>query len=998
MDAARTHDVMRVLLALVACVVCMAIQGFAQTHSTTGDLRVLAVDESNLPLPGVRLRLVHVETGLERSAVTGSDGRVTTSALAVGRYTMRAEADAFKPVSLDEVTIALGTTTEMRLTLRLASLADTVDVVAPIPLLDIQRTVVSTVIAEQQIASLPIDRRNHISFAVLAAGVATDRTLNQGPAETSGLAFAGQSARSNNITVDGLDNNDDSTGGVRAVFSQDAVREFQVIVHSYSAEFGKASGGVVNIVTRSGTNRVAANAFGFYRDRSLNSRGYFDDFDPSGAAVQLPKAPFGQRQFGGTLGGPLKKNRTFAFASFEWLSVSDSAAVTIDDRTIVTHPFLGTPLGTAPALLGAAGFPIEIGNVPFAVRTTTGFMKLDHVTTGGTNLALRFNVADGHNGNSQPFGGIVARTRGGALDNRDYAFAGAVSSVGRRFVNELRFQIARRDQIVRSLDSSCEGECDGPDEGGPAVEVVGVARAGRHNFTPQSRDAIRYQVLNTASLERGRHLFKAGIDVNLVDNREVGLPLNFGGQFFFVALPPALAAAFGLPGPVDAIQAFALGLPVAYVKGYGEPSTQNRFFDAAMFAQDEWRVRDALTFRLGLRYQKQWWNENIESGHFDLAPRAAMSWDPAGNGRTSITAAYGLFFDNQFSGPVSAASIVNGESLRVVALQGAQAVQAWRSPGRQLPDSVLASAPSLTLAVSPAFDVPYTHQYSVAVNRQLASDVTLSVAGIGTKGRRYVSSIDYNPLMPSLGPGRRPADTNGVAGTSASILQYTPWGESWYRGLLISATRRLSRGLQATGSYTWSSAEDSLSDFISSPPQDQGRGRDPQNPSGLPLGFVPAAERGASLQDQRHRLALTAVQELPWRFQVSGIFTAGSGRPYNIIAGVDLNGDGDATVSPGPDRARRTLSDPSTSIARDTGRLPVEHRLDMRVTKRLALGKGSTFTLTVDVLNAFNTTNFTDVNRVFGIGSYPSEKLPTFGQYTQAGPPRQIQIGARISY
>ena len=997
MDGAP-RDVRRALSTVIACVVCIATQGFAQSRPTTGDLRVIALDQSDLPLPGVRVTVVHAETGLERAALTGDDGRATASALAIGRYTMRAEADAFKPVAMDDVTIAVGTTTEVRLILRLASLADTVDVVAPVPLLDIQRTVVSTVIAEQQIASLPIDRRNHISFAVLAAGVATDRTMNQGPAETSGLAFAGQSARSNNITVDGLDNNDDAAGGVRAVFSQDAVREFQVIVHSYSAEFGKAAGGVVNIVTRSGTNRVAADAFGFYRDRSMNSRGYFDDFDPSGAAVHLPKAPFGQRQFGGTLGGPLKKNRTFAFASFETLSVSDSAAVTIDDRTIVTHPFLGVPLGTAPALLGAAGFPVETGNVPFEVRTTTGFMKLDHVMTGGANLALRFNIGDGHNGNSQPFGGIVARTRGGALDNRDYAFAGALSSVGGRVVNELRFQIASRDQNVQSLDSSCDGECDGPNEGGPAVEVVGVARVGRHNFTPQSRDGIRYQIVDTASLERGRHLVKAGIDVNLIDNSEVGLPLNFGGQFFFVALGPALAAAFGLPAPVDAVQAFALGLPVAYVKGYGNPSTQNRFYDAAMFVQDEWRVRDTLTLRLGVRYQKQWWGQNIESGNFDLAPRAAMSWDPVGNGRTSITAAYGLFFDNQFSGPVSAASIVNGDSLRVVALQGGPAVQAWRSPGRQLPDSVLASAASLSLAVSPAFDVPYTHQYSVAVNRQLASDVTLSVAGIATRGSHYVSSIDYNPLMPSLGPGRRPADINGVAGTSASVLQYTPWGESWYRGLLISVTRRLARGLQATGSYTLSDAEDSISDFISSPPQDQGKGRDPQNPRGLPLGFDPAAERGASLQDQRHRLALTAMQELPWRFQVSGIYTAGSGRPYNIIAGVDLNGDGDATVSPGPDRARRTLSDPSSSIARNTGRLPGEHRLDMRVTKRIGMGKGSTFTLTFDVLNAFNTTNFTDVNRVFGTGSYPSEKLPTFGQYTQAGPPRQLQIGARISY
>jgi hypothetical protein len=988
----------RVVAALVLCLAWSALDGHAQTHATTGDLRVIVSDDSALPLPGVRIALVHAETGLERTALTGQDGRATASALAVGRYTLRAELDGFRPVMLDDITIELGATIELRMTLQLGSRAETVDVVAPLPLVDVQRTVVSTVISERQIAELPIDRRNHISFAVLAAGVTTDRTLNQGPAETSGLSFAGQSARANNITVDGLDNNDDATGGVRAVFSQDAVREFQVVVHSYSAEFGKAAGGVVNIVTRSGSNRVAADAFGFYRDRGLNSRGYFDNFDPSGAAVRLPKAPFKQQQFGGTLGGPVKRSRTFAFGSFERLSIRDSAAVTIDDRTAVSHPFLAVMLGTAPQILRAAGFPVEIGNVPFDVRTTTGLVKIDHVMTPATNVVLRFNIADGTNGNSQPFGGIVARSRGGVLDNRDYAFAGAVNSVRQRFVNEMRFQIARREQEVRSLDPTCGGPCTEPDLGGPALEIVGVARVGRHNFTPQRRNTVRYQVLDTVSLERGRHLLKAGIDINLVDNRQVSLPLNFGGQFFFVALSPAQAAAFGLPGAVSALQAFALGLPAAYVQGYGDPFTTNRFFDAALFVQDEWRPKDTLTLRLGVRYQKQVWDENVGSGNLDIGPRVAMSWDPVGNGRTNIAAAYGLFFDSQFNAPISAARIANGESLRVVAFQGGPAVQAWRLAEHRLPQSALANAPSLSLEVSPSFNVPYTHQYSVTINRQLASDLSMSVSGIATKGNRYVSSIDYNPLVPSLGPGRRPADVNGTAGTSSSQLQYTPWGESWYRGLLVSATKRLSRGSQAMVSYTLSKAEDSISDFISSPPQDQGRGRDPQHPDGLPLGFDPSSERGPSLQDQRHRFAATAVQELPFGLQASGIFTAGSGRPYNIIAGADLNGDGDATVSPGPDRARRVLSDPSTSIGRNTGRLPRERRVDARVTKRFKAGPRSSVSLTLDVLNLLNATNFTDVNRVFGTGAYPSAGQPTFGQFTQAGPPRQLQIGARFSY
>src|SRR5688572_24992600 len=302
---ARPFRMIRVFAALVLSLTAFATDAGAQTRATTGDLRVIAIDESALPLPGVRIAVVHAETGVERAEVTGQDGHATVSALAVGRYSMRAELDAFRPVTIDDITIELGATIEVRMTMHLASRAETVDVEAPTPLVDIQRTAVSTVINERQIADLPIDRRNYISFAVLAAGVATDRTLNQGPAETSGLSFAGQSARANNITVDGLDNNDDATGGVRAVFSQDAVREFQVVVHSYSAEFGKAAGGVVNIVTRSGSNRITADGFGFYRDRGLNSRGHFDNFDSSGGAVTLPKAPFKQQQFGGTFGGPL---------------------------------------------------------------------------------------------------------------------------------------------------------------------------------------------------------------------------------------------------------------------------------------------------------------------------------------------------------------------------------------------------------------------------------------------------------------------------------------------------------------------------------------------------------------------------------------------------------------------------------------------------------------------------------------------------------------------
>ena len=223
------------------------------------------------------------------------------------------------------------------------------------PVVDPQKTVVSSVISREQIQHLPINGRSFIGFSLLAPAVVTDRTPQQGASGTSGLSFAGQRARSNNITVDGLDNNDSTIGSVRATFSQEAVREFQVLTNSYSAEFGKASGGVVNIVTKSGTNTMAGNLFFFLRDSALNSKDHFERFDPAGQPIDREKAPYSQKQYGGTLGGPIRRDRTFYFLSYERLDIAAHNFVTIDGTNNVT--FLGQNYGTPAQILGARRLP-----------------------------------------------------------------------------------------------------------------------------------------------------------------------------------------------------------------------------------------------------------------------------------------------------------------------------------------------------------------------------------------------------------------------------------------------------------------------------------------------------------------------------------------------------------------------------------------------------------------------------------------------------------------
>src|SRR5687768_4338088 len=323
----------------------------AQTRATSADLSGVVYDPSKAVLPGAAVTVTNTETGVTRTSVTGGGGRYAFLALPPGTYTVRVELAGFAPQVRDNVALMLGSSVDLPLALALAGAQEQVTVSAEAPLLDLQKTAVASVVSQQQIESLPISGRNFISFSLITPGVSTDRTPQQGASATSGLTFAGQRARSNNITVDGLNNNDTVLGSVRATFSQEAVREFQVLTNSYAAEFGNATGGVLNIVTKSGTNQFRGNAFLFVRDDSLNSKGHFEKVDPMGVNVDLEKAPFSQEQFGATLGGPVRRDRTFFFASVERLDIAASNLVTIDDRTMITHPVTGAQIGTPVQIL-----------------------------------------------------------------------------------------------------------------------------------------------------------------------------------------------------------------------------------------------------------------------------------------------------------------------------------------------------------------------------------------------------------------------------------------------------------------------------------------------------------------------------------------------------------------------------------------------------------------------------------------------------------------------
>ena len=996
------------LLVLVFAFGWLPYSAAGQARLTGADVVGAVRDESGAVLPGVSVTIVNLATNLTRAAVSDQRGRYLVPALPPGTYRITAELTGFAREARDGLTLVLGQTAETDFTLKIAGQAETVSVVAEAPLVDPTHTAVSTVIDQAQIEALPINGRNFISFSIITPGVTTDRTPQQGASATSGLSFGGQRARSNNVMVDGYDNNDRVVGAVRAVFSQEAVREFQVLTNSYSAEFGNASGGVVNIVTKSGTNSLAGNAFIFFRDESLNAKDHFEKVDVFGERVNREKAPYSQWQWGGTLGGPLKRDRTFFFGSFEKLDVETNNFVTINSA--------------AAATLETNGFRIELGNVPYDLRFTQALAKVDHQWTNDHSLTVRGHFSDVTNENVEPFGGIVARSRGAVQLRTDWSVAAShIDILSSRLVSESRIYFARLDQEVNSLDPRCNGPCDDDFEGGPTLEISGVASLGRQRFTPNPRKGDTLQAAETISFSSVSHGLKAGVEYALGTTASDGgsLPLHFGGRYIFAPLPAV--PALGIPAPITALQALALGLPAAYVQGYGNPDVAPTYHNVSAFVQDDWRVSD-LTLKLGVRYQKQFWpntqynvpapganrlSYTFPEDNNNVAPRVAVAWDPGGSRHTSIHGAYGMFFDNHITALNGVTDILDGsQGVRTLVLQFPNSIAAWRAPGRRLPEPTT-PYPSLIFNIDPDLKTAFAHHVSAGIDRGLGEDLSIAANAVYFRGKHQVGTIDYNPIVPSLGAGRRPNDIGGVPGTSASALQYTSYGDTWYRGLTVSLNKRFSHNYQFLLSYTLSKAEDNSTDFQSAfIPESNGLGRDSANLEGLPLGFVPDSEKGPANHDQRHRFVFSGLYRFPGDIQVSSIVTAASGRPFTPLAGFDWNADGNGGAFP-PDRARRTPgptgTQPTDSVGRNSETMDKQVVVDLRVSKKTRL-RDTAVEAIFEVFNLFNRANFSEINNIFGSGAFPSQPLTdaqgrvTYGRYEQALPPLQVQLALKVSF
>ncbi|HEY2382452.1 MAG TPA: carboxypeptidase regulatory-like domain-containing protein [Terriglobia bacterium] len=1033
MNPRRFTWIVLTLLALAS-----AETSFAQSQTASGDVKGTITDATGGVLAGATVTITSIDTHLERSVSTDGMGNFRFFLVPPADYEVKVQLPAFSTYTVGSLHVGIGQTVTLNAVLQPAAIRQEVLVQDETPAIEPEKTQQSNTIDERQIENLPINERNFLNFTLLTRGVTDSKgivTFSLPQANTSGLSFLGQSGRSNNVTIDGADNNDDAVGAVRSTLSQEAIQEFQINRSGFSAEFGRAGGGLINIVSKSGANRVSGDVFGFFRDHRFDARNPFA-FGPGGSNID---PPYSRQQAGFTVGGPIKKDRTFYFLSYEGLRERESNFVTFMENATFFQPtasqqalIQGLEASPAPSLRASGAmlntylttspqlFPETInvlqsnsGIFPYKNNNNTASLRLDHSLSPSNQMfgRLTFTDIDTIGGNT---GGLIAPSRGANFAIQDYSGALADSHFfSPSKVNEFRFQFASRMYNVLPQDAF-----------GPEITINGVAELGRDFFLPSNRTEERWQWLDNLTLVEGRHEIKFGVDFDYIP-LQTTTEVFLGGRFIFgTGIPLAnvidtllgpgnsttLAAGLTATGRADlvpnlsdsisSLQGFNFGLPIVYQQGFGNPQAAITNKQTAAYIQDNFKAHSTLTLNFGLRYDIEFQPPPVHRDRNNFGPRFGFSYSP--DTKTAVRGGYGIYYSPLFEALSFEARVLNGTQISQIFLPltglpalgvNTTSAQVWGLAeqlkvfgSRTLTANDIALlglrpgvTPPVLISTSPKIVNPYSQQFSLGIDRTV-SGITFSANYIGNRGVKLIRSRNDNLTQTgtnAFGPVDGPINP--------AILQDNRTetsGSSIYHGLALSVTKRFRRRYQILASYTVSKAIDDTTDFIT----------DLQASNQLNL----RAERGLSSFDQRHRLILSSVMEPVGGITVAPIFTYASGHPFNLLLGFDANNDTNANT------------DRPAFAGRNTGLGPNDIDFDLRVSRELRLRRDSNYRLEglVEAFNLFNRVNFSGLNNIVGIMPFstyraagdrnrnPSDPLG----FTSAFDPRQIQLGVKLKF
>jgi hypothetical protein len=932
---------------LVFCAAASAHLAVAQETVNYASVSGRVTDPQGAVVPGARVTARQIETNLILEAVTDRDGRFRFPYLRVGLYEIKVHQDGFSDVTRG-LTLTAGSAFELPVSLAVGTVNATVTVTAQATVLEAARSQIAGTVLQTEVNNLPMNGRNFLDLALLVPGVSPANIgSTQLFAETSavpgaGISVGSQRNFSNSFLVDGLSANDDAAGLSGIPYGVDAVEQFQVITSGGQAELGRALGGYINVVTKSGTNVPHGDFYDYVRDDRFNA--------PN--ALSGTRLPMHQQQYGASFGGPIVRDRTFLFSNFEQRRLDQSGLATIASDSV-------SIINARLAATGYQGSPVSTGVYPNPVHTINLLGKVDHQFNGRDQLSVRYNLYQATSDNSRGAGALNAPSASAGLDNIDQNVAFSnTTTLSARTVNETRAQFTYGDLKAPPTDPV-----------GPAVSIAGVAAFGTLSGSPTRRLNKMYQVVDNLSYQAGAHALRAGVDV-LYNDDTITYPRSIRGSYTFSSLANFLTGVYNNSG---------------FTQTFGATVVSQTNPNVGLYAQDEWKIGPRLTLNAGLRYDLQFL-ETITTDTNNVSPRLGFAWAPSTSRRTLVRGNAGVFYDRV---PLRALANALLSAANTTDLAGLRQISVSLSPGQAgapvFPNILSAAVPSVTpvnlTTMNPNMQNASARQASLEMEQQLGDRSTVSIGYQYVRGVNLIIQVNQNvPTCVAVGTNNGCRPNPNYANNS----QYSPAADSDYHGLHLSLIQRPARWGSYRVTYAYSKSMNNVGEnFFSSP-------IDP---------FDLSKDRGRSDDDQRHRLVLngsvnssmetarTIWERLSHGFQVSSMLQYYSALPFNITSGV-------TTVQ---GTAGRPIVD-GAFIERNAGVGADFFSMSLRVSRTFRMGGSLRAEGLVEAFNVTNRRNDLTRNSNFGSGAYPTNPSSTFGQITAVGDPRTLQFAFRLKF
>jgi hypothetical protein len=920
----------RAIATAVLAVTLALLSRPARAQISTGSIAGAISDESGAVLPGVTITATNIGTAQQRTVVTNETGRYQLAGLPPGPYSVSAELAGFATVLRSQVTVTVGSIVDLDISMKLASVQETVTVSGEAPLIESAKTDLSSVITQQALESLPSKNRQYLDFALLLPTAVESVSAIQG----TGAVVGGARSKEGTLLVDGFYNLDEGFTMPKQRHSQDTIQEFQLVTFGGAAEYGRAIGGVINAVTKSGTNTLGGTGYGFFRETALNAQAVEERLRG------VPKSDYDRQQWGGSVGGPIVPNRTFFFAAAERLDES--------------WPFDNGITATTAAIVGLP--PEDVGTVPRFVETTFVFGKVDHNISANQRLQGSFSYTDAVDHQMSFPNPFATRSYTQQLPFLDWAYVGSWTNIARegKWLHEVKASYFPRDYHSGGISLGGpplvpDGQINNGDPTSaspPSVRITSAVNFGSATLANHIK-TYPVQAIYTSSIFKDAHTVKFGVDY-MYAHYDYNQYSPLRGQYSFSSLAN-----------------FQRGLYSTYTQSFGAISNPRDHQYVSMFVQDSWQKGKRLTLNYGLRYDLELNPVQEASGvpfgndFNNFGPRLALSWDVTDHGSTFLKLNTGLFYDRLWNNYTNNLYSLKDHMTRTS--------YTWTptTPGAPVypatfvtqPDNLPASARDVILMPADV-RVPMSVQVVGTLDHALTKDIAVSVSGVWSESKYKDRNLDTNLVWDGARFIRPDANYR-------QITQLNFDAPADYLGAVFDVNVRSARVGLSTN-LTVSRAR--------------------QVPTGAPSDprLGPKNDFGPVPDNATVRGVVSGWYNFTRNLQASANFTARSGIAVNPVAGgIDINGDG-------------VFGDRTPTFGPYAFRAPGNNSLDARVTWMVPFRTRQRLNLYVESFNILNNDRIRTVDNNYGPN--PASPLASWLRPTSYFPPREVQLGARLTF